>query len=208
MGSIMAFKIYQIGLILLLLPSIAVAYQQAYLVFDAPGWQVYEQVSDSQTFTKGELKLDIRATQSSFMNSVDFARDIKGKIESATNYSNFQEVVIANNVTFYVFVKVPYKDHFYFATITGPKAQMANGKIAMQSILKTFSFASAPQVIQAPWEKEPVPPKRLSFLTTHPIPWDWIILFVTIGGIVLLFVRKVMKRKQHKHGIKHDEHKN
>lgn len=204
MGRIMAFKIYVIVIALLMLPSIS-AYQQGYLVFDTKGWEIFEQVSSRQAFAKGDLFLEIRATQGSLIDNEEFAREIEGKVESSANYTNVQEVVIANKETFYIFSVVPYNDHSYLATMTGPKLQMNDGKTAMQAIYKTFSFSSTPEVVEAPWEKEPVPPKRLSFLVTHPIPWDWIILFLILGGIGWLIVRKVKKRR-HKH-VAHEEQK-
>jgi len=193
MGRIMANKIYGILILLLMLPSI-LAYQQGYLVFDAKGWDVFEQISSRQAFTKGDLFLEVRASQGSLIDDEKFAREISGKVESSANYTNVQEVVISNSETFYIFSLIPYKDHKYLATMTGPKAQMTVGKNEMQTIYKTFSFSSTPQVIEASWEKEPVPPKNLPFLTTHPIPWDWVILILILAGIGWLIVRKVKKR--------------
>ena len=202
MGRIMAFKIYCIAIILLLLPSIA-AYQQGYLIFDAKDWQVFEQISSRQAFTKGNLFLEIRATQGSLISNEKFAKEIKGKVDSTAKISNVEEAIISNSETFYIFAELPYKDHFYLATMTGPKAQLNEGKSAMQTIYKTFSFSSTPQVVEAPWEKEPVPPKRLGFFVRHPIPWDWIILIIVLGLITWFIVRKIKKRRQRKRSEGH-----
>src|SRR3989338_9179431 len=127
MGRIMAFKIYVFIIALLMLPGIF-AYQQGYLVFDTKGWEVFEQVSWRQAFTKGDLFLEIRASQGSLIENEKFAREIGGKVESTQAYSDVKESIISNSNDFYIFATLPYKDHSYLITMTGPKAKMSEGK--------------------------------------------------------------------------------
>ena len=88
----------------------------------------------------------------------------------------------------------------------GPISRLAEGKSEMQKLYATLDFAATPSVVEAPYEKELVPPEGLSFFTTHPIPWDWVILIAILAGIgYLIYRRKSRKRKQKEE--KGEEHK-
>lgn len=194
MGVTMANKIYII-MLLLLIPA-ASAYQQGYLVFDSPGWDVELQYTNAQQFSKDDMLLDVRATSSQLINPEEFAQSIGGTLESENQINGVTSFIISNSQNVYIFGRREYEDHTYTLTFRAPANQKNLLISEANSVYNSISFSQNPSVVEADWEKELVPPKKLSFFEANPMPWDYIILILVIAGIGYLIYNKKFKKSK------------
>jgi len=169
----------------------ALGYQQGNLVFELSGWNVSEQYSNSQSFFKNGLFLEVRASAGKLVDVRDFAASINGKVESEKNGTRY-EAIIMNDDSLYLFVRLPYQDKMYLLTMTGKPSQLNAAKTEMKKALDSVSFSAEEKVVVADWEKELKVPDELAFLAKHPIPWLWVVFWLVI---VFLVWRKIRKRK-------------
>ncbi len=183
-----------IGIVMLcFLSCFAYAYQQGNIVFDAHGWNISDQYSNRQAFTKNGLFLEVRASTGRFIDTYQFAADIGAKVESEQNGSNYEAIIVGKDI-FYIFERRPYENTVYLITMSGDPKLLSTGKTEMKKILDSVSFSASSAVVEAPWEKPLKAPEELPFLQRHPIPWGWVVFWVIVGLLVWWKTRKWRKK--------------
>lgn len=180
---------------LLLLPAVA-AYQQVYLVFDAPGWDVLEQNSNSQTFSKGSMILDVRAVPSPQVDAQGVADVLGGTLVKESSIGDVKQIIVLTDSEAVLIGITPHQDHAYAISLRGQRTQQVTLEQEALAIYRTLSFSQTPQVTQGPGEEELIPPTAPSFLVLHPIPWDVGVVLIFVLLIAYVVYRKVRKRKK------------